>query len=97
MNSLPAHLIVLDDVAERDWAFGVTNSDQWAGLSDVITEATWLPVTDQTSFYVATVAANAQNKDCVFFNGTAMTAEQCTSTHPYLCECDGQAANPSNF
>jgi len=93
----PAHLIVLDDDAERVWAFAQNNSDQWVGMTDNRHEGEWLAVTDQASPYVGNASGNLANKDCMILNTNETVAEGCSITHPYLCECDGLAADASHF
>lgn len=90
------HLIVLDDVAERSWAYSTTTSDQWAGESDRIVEGVYLPVTDQLVFY-ANPNGNNPGLDCVIIKQLDTSAENCNTGHPYLCECDGLAADASHF
>jgi hypothetical protein len=97
LGPTPAHLIVLDNDAERQWAFSINNSDQWIGLTDINTELTFIPVTNQTAFYVGAVSGNLPAKDCAILNATQTLAEGCTGGHPYLCECDGLGPNPNNF
>jgi hypothetical protein len=91
------HLIVLDDDAERAWAFAQNNSDQWVGMADNITEQTWLAVTDQPNPYVGNASGNLPNKDCMYLNTNETVAEGCTTGHPYLCECDSSAVDSTHF
>lgn len=95
----PAHLIVLDDAGEATYIWTLMNSDQWVGHSDRITEGNFLPVTDQQGVYTGNAAGNDGGKDCLMVHNTggATTADTCTNGHPYVCECDGRAANPGNF
>lgn len=92
-----SHLIVLDDDAERAWAFARNTSDQWAGISDRISEGTWLPVTDQSIWFAGTAAGNVPPKDCLLIKQTDTAADMCSTGHPYLCECDGYAVQPDQF
>jgi hypothetical protein len=94
---LPTHLIVLDDATERLWAYNQGSSDKWVGASDRITEGTFRAVTDQPNPYFGNPGSNATDKDCVFTKQSATEMEVCTKDFPYLCECDGRAANPANF
>ena len=93
----PAHLIVLDDSSERAWAFAQNNSDQWVGAADIRTENSWLAVTDQVSPYIGAASGNLPNKDCLILNATDTAADGCGGGHPYLCECDGLAADATHF
>lgn len=90
-------LIVLDDDAERAWAFQQNNSDQWVGITDIDSEGSWIPVTDQAVWFAGPAYGNLPAKDCLYLNSTTTIAEACSGGHPYLCECDGQAANSQNF
>lgn len=92
-----SHLIVLDDDAERAWAFARNSSDQWAGISDRIIEDTWLPVTDQSFWFTGNASGNVPPKDCLVIKQTGTVADMCSAGHPYLCECDGYAVQPDQF
>jgi len=95
----PAHLIVLDDAGEATLIWTLMNSDQWVGHSDLKTEGTFLPVTDQQVVYTGLAMGNDGGKDCLMVHNTGglTTTDTCTNGHPYVCECDGRAANPANF
>jgi hypothetical protein len=95
----PAHLVVLDDAAEATYFWTLMNSDQWIGHTDLITEATFLAVTDQPTVYTGPATANSPTKDCLMIHNTGgqTNADTCTNSHPYVCECDGRAANPTHF
>lgn len=93
----PAHTIVLDNDAERAYAFMQNNSDQWVGITDRNTEQAYLAVTNQMPFFLGSATGNNTSKDCLILNSTDTTSEACSNGHPYLCECDGLAANPANF
>jgi len=101
-GSLPAHLIVLDDIAEAVWAYSQSSSDMWIGESDRKAEGVFLAVTDQATFYISP-AGNLPPNDCALVgpfavDGSADTAiEGCGNGHPYLCECDVLAADPTHF
>ena len=101
-GSLPAHLIVLDDLAEASWAYGQSSSDIWIGESDRKAEGVFLAVTDQTGFYISP-AGNLPPADCALVGpfavgGGADTAvEGCSNGHQYMCECDVLAADPTHF
>jgi hypothetical protein len=96
-DDVNSHLIVLDDDAERVWAFQQNNSDQWVGITDIDSEGTWIPVTDQAAWFTGAAAGNLPAKDCLYLNASNTVAEACSGGHPYLCECDGQAADNQNF
>lgn len=95
----PAHLIVLDDAAEATFAWAQNNSDQWVGHSDQVVENAWAPVTDQPDVFTGNASGNNNGRDCLMVNGamSSTAADSCMTGHPYLCECDGQRADPSHF
>jgi hypothetical protein len=95
----PAHLIVMDDAAEAQFAWDQNTSDQWVGHSDQITENAWLPVTDQPNVFTGGANGNNNGRDCLMISNTnsETTAETCMNGHPYVCECDGRRANPGHF
>jgi hypothetical protein len=95
----PAHLLVLDDAAEAQFAWDHNTSDQWAGHSDLVTENAWLPVTDQPNVFTGAASGNNNGRDCLMISNTnsETTAESCMNGHPYVCECDGRRANPGHF
>ncbi|HSN29134.1 MAG TPA: C-type lectin domain-containing protein, partial [Kofleriaceae bacterium] len=94
----PAHLLVLDDQSEAAYAWSTNNSNQWAGHTDTKTEGTWLPITDQPTVFTGAASGNNSSKDCLEVTQSSgqTTAESCTQTRPYLCECDGNAADAAN-
>lgn len=95
----PAHLIVLDDTNEATFIWNLMNSDQWVGSSDLKTEGAFLAVTDQQVVYTGMASGNDGGKDCleVHNTGGVTTTDTCTNGHPYVCECDGRAADPTHF
>ncbi len=94
----PAHLIVLDDAAERLWAYEQGNTDKWVGVTDLVAEGVPIAVTLQTLPYTGTAASNDQPKDCMFNNQNVTVMESCANAaFPYLCECDGLAASPARY
>lgn len=97
-GTAPTHLIVLDDQAEAAFAWTTNTSDQWVGHSDLVSEGDWLPVTDQSGVFTGNATGNNTNKNCLEVTQSSgqTTAETCTNGHPYLCECDGLAADPAN-
>lgn len=97
LDGSTSHLIVLDDQAERAWAYAQSSSDQWAGITDIVFEDTWLPVTDQASWYAGNATGNVPPKDCLVITQSDTAADMCGNGHPYLCECDGYGAVASQF
>lgn len=93
----PTHMVVLDDEAERDWVYDQGTTDKWVGATDVNVEGTYEAITDQPTPYFGTPQSNNQSKDCMFINQTATVMEACSAGFQYICECDGRAADPTNF
>jgi hypothetical protein len=92
------HLIVLDDDAERVWAFDQHNSDQWLGQSDRIAEGAFIPVTNQPVYFVGAAAGNNPSRDCLLTKATQTEVEQCDMNgHPFFCECDLFTVQDANF
>jgi hypothetical protein len=94
---LPAHLIVLDDEAERQWAFDQGTTDKWIGATDIKTEGAILAVTDQPSPFFGAAASDDTTKDCLYLDGSGTVMEVCMAGRPFLCECDGRAADPTRY
>jgi hypothetical protein len=94
---LPAHLIVLDDEAERQWAFDQGSTDKWIGATDIKTEGTILAVTDQPAPFFGAAASNNMSKDCLYLDSSGTLMEVCSAGRPYLCECDGREADPTRY
>ena len=90
----PAHLIVLDDQDEALFAWSQNNSNQWLGHSDTASEGNFIAVTDQQLVFTGNASGNNASKNCLMTKDSARqtSADGCTSGHPYLCECDGNAA-----
>lgn len=95
----PAHLIVLDDQNEAAFAWSTNNSNQWVGHTDIANEASWIPVTNQPNAFTGNATGNNNSRNCLEVTQSSgqTTAESCTQTRPYLCECDGNAADPANY
>ena len=102
------HLIVLDSEIERNATKAFLDKNVWIGLSDRVTEGTFIPVTDQqTNFPPATGVPWAAgqpdgaqpNEHCVQMLVTTGELEDipCGNGRAYICECDGFAENPANL
>jgi hypothetical protein len=86
------HLIVLTDTAEVQIA---STEPGWVGLSDQVTEGTFVNVTNETPDqrpWDSGQPDNGGNEDCarIQSNGT-LDDDQCTNIRYYACECDGRA------
>jgi hypothetical protein len=108
LDGTNTHLIVLDDDAERTTVQMVIDKNVWIGLSDRVTEGTFVPVTDQQTNYppelgppwAAGQPDNAgPNENCVQLLETTGELEDvaCGNGRAYICECDGFPEDPSNL
>lgn len=93
----PAHLVVLDDSTERSWVYQQGTTDKWIGASDRLTEGALQAVTDQAAPHFGNAASQEVQKDCMFTTSSETVMELCTAGFQYICECDGLAADPTNF
>ena len=97
-----AHLVVLDSDAERDAVRALDGANLWVGLSDRVSEGTFLRVTNGTATYLPWLFGEPNdsggNEDCVelkisgFSDG--FNDNNCQTSDAYVCECDGEPANP---
>lgn len=93
------HLIVLTTTAEVTYMDALLGNDAWIGLSDRVTEGTFVTVTgepdDQRPFRPGEPNNGNGNEDCVVMaGGGGLDDRPCGNTHRYLCECDGQPSTP---
>jgi len=97
-----AHLVVVDDAAEHAEVRARATGVVWIGLSDRITEGTFLHVTGAALAYHGWPGAPQSNtgEDCVelLLDGPYEDTA-CVQNVPnaYVCECDGVPAQPSAF
>jgi hypothetical protein len=92
-----AHLVVLDSDGERDSVRGAISGDAWVGVTDLVSEGTYFKVTTGVATYLPWLSGepnNLFNEDCEELKGGGFNDEDCGSSRVYVCECDGQAANP---
>ena len=100
---LATHLVVLDDTAEATAVIGGLASggninDQWIGATDLQAEDNIEYVTAQGTTLTLTPTMNAVDKDCIRLKNSGATEfGDCNETNKYVCECDGQVADPSRF
>lgn len=96
-----AHLIVIDDDAERAIASSalVGSSNAWIGASDRIAEGSYVTVTGQPAVVVWSPGEpTGAAEDCVQIMDTgALGDRDCTNLNDYLCEADGRAVDASSF
>jgi hypothetical protein len=100
------HLVVIGDETERMAIHNVLGGTFWIGISDLVTDGTFVWVTDESTggYPPATGTPWASDPkttagDCVQMTGAGGTwsNNDCGNSRNYLCECDGYAANPANY
>jgi lectin-like protein len=102
-TTLPSHLVVIDSAIEQTAVIGgelggANIDDQWTGLTDLATEATWGYVTAQTPVFTDNPNGDQNDKDCVRLeNNSSHEARDCDDTNRYACECDGLAGEPARY
>lgn len=89
------HLVVLSNTAEVQIA---STEPGWVGLSDQVTEGTFVNVTNETPDqrpWASGQPDNGNNEDCARIQGNGtLDDDQCGNSHYYVCECDGRAPTP---
>lgn len=101
-----AHLVVFDNAVEMNaneaiaQAFGSTPF--WIGISDRVTDMSFIPVTGGVPAFLPSWAAKAPSivgPSCVLFDPNARTLQdaQCGVVAYYVCECDGVAAKSTAY
>jgi hypothetical protein len=107
------HLVIPSSSAEHDAiADAITGSTSlWIGVSDRVTENTFVVVTGGTTYHVdwftgASSSEPDNSGDCVEQVSSTTSAvgdrgkqfdENCGSSRRYLCECDGLASDPTAY
>lgn len=95
-NDVPGatHLIVLSTAAEVAY---MQAQRGWIGLSDRVTEGTFVTVTGETGDLRPWESGQPDNgsgsEDCVQMK-QGLDDDQCNNDHRYVCECDGRASTP---
>jgi hypothetical protein len=92
-----AHLVILDSDGERDALRGMISGDTWLGVTDRVSEGTFFKVTTGVASYLPWNGGEPNNQfgeDCVELAGGGFNDEGCDNDDVYVCECDGEAANP---
>jgi hypothetical protein len=98
-----AHLVIVDDANEAIFIDGLapTNTDHWIGMSDRITEGTYLVVTGGPAAFLpwetgSPLAGTGTN--CVQFTAAReISVTVCSDPNQYLCEYDGRTADPTTY
>lgn len=90
------HLIVLSTTAEATY---MASQLGWVGLSDRVTEGTFVTVTGVTGDVRPWASGQPDNgggnEDCAQMKaGGLLDDDQCGNAHKYVCECDGKPATP---
>lgn len=89
------HLIVLSTIAESQYMLTRLG---WIGLSDRLTENTFVTVTgetgDQRPFSAGQPDNGGGSEDCVHMKVDGLDDDQCGNGHRYVCECDGRISTP---
>ena len=89
------HLIVLSTTAESTY---MVTKLGWIGLTDRITEGTFVTVTaetgDQRPFSSGQPDNGGGNENCVQMKADGLDDDQCGNGHRYVCECDGRMSTP---
>lgn len=95
------HLIIIDAAEEHDAVHARVAADVWIGLSDRITEGTYVTVTGAAPAYDGWSGSPPNNtgEDCVMISGLDGRWEDkdCPSARAFVCERDGIVAVPGAF
>ncbi len=101
------HLIVLSNEAELSQINVVAGAgERWVGLSARVTDATFLPVTDEpTTFppdsgspWAIGEPSNNNDQPCVAMNDNGrLITLSCGNGRNFICECDGVPDDPTNY
>lgn len=92
------HLVVLG-TGELPTVDAISSASRtWVGLSDLVTDGTWLWVTGATGPSLGTGSSScAELDDGGTFGGPQLREDDCTTGRSYVCECDLTPANPATF
>lgn len=101
------HLAVVADDQELAALTAATTNDTWLGLSDRITEGTYLWVTDEaTSYPPASGTPWGTNEpqpgttvNCVLIAKSVgqLKVQQCGNQRSFVCECDNHANDATHY
>ena len=98
------HLIVIDDAIENLEARTQATGEFWIGMTDRITEATYLTVLGTPPGFEGWPGATPTNtgEDCVsVLINSDWEDRNCTGSiidmKAYVCECDGLPVDPTSF
>lgn len=89
------HLVVLSSMTEADF---IKTKLGWVGLSDRVTENTFVNVTAEPNDVRPWANDQPDNgsgdENCVQMKAAGLDDDQCDEAHAYTCECDGRAPTP---
>lgn len=96
------HLAVIDSAAElAGLAPLAANTPTWIGISDLVTEGTFVSVTGASPAVLPWAIGHptANGPDCVLWDPATntFTDEACGNPHPRICECDGVPADQAAY
>lgn len=95
------HLVVVDDAAENVAVDDMLFGNLWLGISDRVSEGSFLAVTGGAAPYLDWAAFQPDDffgQDCVSMNENARYSDvDCGSLRGYVCECDGIAPDPTSY
>jgi len=98
-----AHLAVIDDTTEALVARILAGGeDVWVGVSDRVDDGVYRTVLGELATFLPWAAGEPNDlgqEDCVELDGLDRTYNDsnCQLAKPYICECDGRAADRSAF
>jgi hypothetical protein len=95
------HLVVVDDAGENAAVDDLLFGTLWIGLTDRVSEGTFLVVTGGAPPFLDWGAFQPDDflgQDCVAMNENARYGDaDCGSLRGYVCECDGVAPDPASY
>jgi hypothetical protein len=106
-SSRHTHLAVATDDSELAALASASSSDAWVGLSDRVTEGTYLWVTDEATAYPPASGApwdsnqpqTGTTVNCVLIAKSIglLRVQQCGNQRSFICECDSHAADTAHY
>ncbi len=84
------YLVIIDDLTENSVVDALANNDTWLGISDAVTEGTWVTVlgTPQIFFRWAQGQPDGgTDENCALLADAEWQDVACAASKPYVCEC----------